>query len=190
MVTSGVPLLLPSQPKLIVLHGITCSGKDTIAEAIATTHGFGLIQVGKEFRKRYPPDHFKGLGAMPSTEKEAFEIFKEQYEAAKDKPVILCVSYPRIKENLDCVLEYNPRFVYIHTRNPETYEKRLLERFPKDSEGYNLSKARLTNDRTQGYNLLMELMANPDTAHHVRVVFNDDSLVDAINQVMRMITWV
>lgn len=85
-------------PKIICLMGITCSGKDTLAERMQELHpdNVGLIQIGKEMRKRHPPEYFKGLGAMAHTETEVWSIFEEQKKLSEDKKLIVLTGVPRL----------------------------------------------------------------------------------------------
>lgn len=55
---------------------------------------YHAVEVGKEFRKRYPPEYFNGKAAMPHTEDEAYSIFEEQFIKAVDHHALMCQSNP------------------------------------------------------------------------------------------------
>ena len=158
----------------IHILGVTCAGKDTLIEHIvANNPNCGAIQVGKEFRRRYPAGFFKGLGAMASTEKEALEIYTEEREKCKDKQFIFVSSQPRLITQVRAIEESEPgaRRIYIFLRaSDEEINRRIEERFPLDSwsmspdqldknqQSRNLACQRVTNDRIQNYDVLLELI--------------------------------
>ncbi len=173
--------------KLVCLSGITCSGKDTIAEMLAEMdQGIGLIQIGKEMRKRHPPEFFQGLGAMSSTEDEVKEIFKEQYEAHSDKHTIICAGFPRVAYQYEFITQFEDRaFIYIYSDEYD-YLDRLDVRFKDNPSGRELSEQRLKNDRIQLYDMLMVLLSNDE---RVTVIKNTDDILDAVTQVQSALEW-
>ena len=84
--------------------GITCSGKSEFLKRFDGHPNIAVVSVGKEFRRRYPPERFRGLAAMVDTEVEAWEIFTEQYKAAFENVntrVILIDGQPRAWFQID-----------------------------------------------------------------------------------------
>lgn len=150
-------------PRVISILGITNTGKDTLAERMQQLYPeeIGLIQVGKEFRKRYPPEHFKGLGAMKSTEPEAWSIFDSLYKDLTNKQLIIVVSQPRMISQLHEFQKRCPNaHYYLLTCSEEEQRKRMLARFNNQKEGWlALAQERLINDRIQHYDLLVEMIS-------------------------------
>lgn len=148
-------------PATYYIAGVTCVGKDFLIERAVKKYPdiFGAVQVGKEFRRRYPPEHFKGKGAMPSTRNEAYNIFVEQFAQARKKPKILVAGQPREKEQVQRICVPNPGKIIWLSASDETIEKRLAVRFANDVSSANLSKQRLTNDRIQLYDVLHEAVS-------------------------------
>lgn len=140
--------------------GVTCAGKDTMMERAADLYPnlVGLVQVGKEFRRRYPPGYFKGKGAMQSTEAEALEIFNQQLEAVKNKKIIFVSSQPRLVSQISFTVGKHPGTIVWMNVSEETLLKRLERRFPNDPESIGLSMKRLSNDRIDLYDVIFNLM--------------------------------
>lgn len=147
--------------KTFYLMGTTCVGKDYFIDNAKDKYPslFGSVNVGKEFRKRYPPEYFEGRGALMKTEDEAFAIFKEQHDeqVRLKKRFILVSGQPRLPTQVDRIYSYAPgTIVWLFAPN-ETLEERLAIRFENDPSGYDLGKQRLVNDRLQLYEVLFEL---------------------------------
>lgn len=142
--------------------GVTCAGKDTLmdrADELYPSH-VGLVNVGKEFRKRYPPSHFNGQGALQSTEVEAREIFEEQINVriSEGKRLIFISGQPRMVSQIPFTMDKYPgTLLWMHVSS-ETLLKRLEGRFPGDPGAFELSKKRLTNDRIQLYDVLFDVI--------------------------------
>lgn len=148
--------------KIIYVLGVTCSGKDTMMDRADQMYPnlVGLVNVGKEFRKRYPPEYFKGKGAMQSTEVEAREIFEEQLNAriSEGKKLILVSGQPRLTSQLKFTMDKYPgTLLWMHVSD-ETLLKRLEGRFPGDPGAFELSKKRLINDRVQLFDVMFEVL--------------------------------
>lgn len=149
----------------IHILGVTCVGKDTLIEHLASTNqDVGAIQVGKEFRKRYTAGHFKGLGAMASTEDEAFAIYTEQAALIKDKRYKFVSSQPRLITQVARIEESEPgaKRLYVFIRaSDEAIQQRIDIRFENMIniiEAKELAKQRVINDRIQNYDVLLELI--------------------------------
>lgn len=154
--------------KVIYVLGKTCVGKSTLIEkALAYSDKIGACEVGKEFRRRYPPDHFKGLGAMQDTEKEALEILDMFFEKAKaeNKEWILVDGQPRLVSSINKILwRHNPEdenvwWCYVP---PEVAIKRAHGRFdtttPVGRESAKLASDRLVNDAVQLYDVMWHMV--------------------------------
>lgn len=158
----------------MIIHvlGITCAGKDTLMEYIASNYeGVGLVQVGKEMRKRHPPEYFKGLGAMQSTEEEVRQIYCEQYGQVKHNRLVLVSSQPRLISQVSFVYEVDGHrkraFLFIRASDAEI-NHRVNERFPnwRTDESHlksrELSLQRINNDRIQNYDTILEIISQGD----------------------------
>lgn len=142
-------------PQFCIL-GVTNVGKSTLLSSL-NKEEFATVEVGKEMRRRYPAEFFKGKAAMQETEDEAFEIFTEQYAAAGEKPVVID-GQPRQVSQIDRVLKVlkYPFFILLHA--PEEELKHRIHKRDKDTEWASLSERRLDADRIQLYDVLAELM--------------------------------
>lgn len=150
--------------KTLYVFGVTCVGKDFFIEAAVAMHPriFGQVQVGKELRKRHPPEHFKGLGAPTHTEDEALDIFREQHaaEVAAGKKIILVSGQPRRMNQVPKVMAYAPGEVLWLFADESVIMGRLDGRFVGNEAGRQLSLDRLTNDRVQLYDTLFTLVSD------------------------------
>lgn len=140
------------------LIGITHVGKTTLINEALSTPWLGVIEVGKEFRRRYRAGKFKGKGAMRSTETEAWDIFAEQYAncVRGRRRVVLCDGQPRMAAQVRRMREeYGPVHVLMLHADDEVLRERTLLRdhSPADQE---LTRQRLRNDRIQLYDVLGE----------------------------------
>jgi len=168
--------------KVFYVLGSTCTGKDYFIELACKMFPeiFGAIQVGKIFRQRYPADHFKGQGAPDHTEKEALEIFAEEFHKNKDKQYILVSSQPRRPSQVQPVFEYainnqcDNVCIFMHTPH-EIVMKRLKKRFINDPPGYELAIARVVNDKIQFYDTIFEILQFEDAYGRIPIRTLDTS---------------
>jgi len=149
-------------PKIIYVMGVTCAGKDYFVERALDQfpNTFGAVQVGKEMRKRYPPEHFLGTGAPQHTEKEAVQIYEEELQKRieENKKVIFVVGQPRRLSQIETTIRQNPGEVLLFHVSPETQVKRMMTRFSNDAKSMLLSCQRIDNDRIQLYDVIFQLM--------------------------------
>lgn len=163
-------------PKTYYVLGTTCSGKDFLIETAIQKYPdiFGAVQVGKEFRKRYPPEYFKGSGAPDHTEKEALEIFVNQHDAAvvAGKKIILVSAQPRRPSQVEPVMRKAPGEILWLFADEEETMRRMARRFKDDQASMELSIQRLNNDRIMLYDTLFQIVSRGipiqpiDTIHH------------------------
>jgi|SRR6056297_308547 len=146
-------------PLLIGTVGVTNTGKTTLFDRLRLIPHYGFIEVGKEMRKRHPPEFFKGLGAMKDTESEVWEIVAEHYQAAisAGATVIFCDGQPRMREH---VVELQRRFgdyslIQLHAPF-ELLTTRASIRDAGDPSKQRLNEQRLHNDYRQLYDTLAE----------------------------------
>lgn len=148
--------------KTFFIMGLTCVGKDYFIEKACEMypHLFGAVQVGKELRKRYPPEHFQGLGAAPATRKEAIDIYKEQWQLNKviGKKYILVSGQPRERMQVEQVMAFASGPVIWMTTSQEIILERLKQRFKDDPSSMKLSLDRIVNDKVQLYDTIFELL--------------------------------
>lgn len=152
-------------PSIIFVWGTTCVGKSTFMAQAQEIMGsrVGLVEVGKEMRRRYPPERFRGLGAMEDTEDEVFEIYTAQLRKAfgANCDFILVDGQPRLPSQIDRVLSFFPavtKKVWWLFAEEETVNRRLNHRFKEDEEGFKLAQQRVTNDKVQLYPIAWELL--------------------------------
>lgn len=184
---------------VIFLMGSTCSGKGTFCEFAKKTLGrdVATIGIGAEMRKRFPPEHFKGLAAMPETESVVWEIFDAQWaEALKSGAKMIIVDgQPRLPSQVEKCLTYQQpymafRFVLLHA-SMEARRRRIEARFPipvydiakanefeelrkKAVESRKLAEARITNDNIQ----LFDVWAKISLCGHQMTVVNTNETAD------------
>lgn len=149
--------------KTLYLFGSTCTGKDYFIEMAVQKYPekFGAVQVGKEFRRRYPDkSHFRNSGAPDHTETEAFQIFKEQHDAAVEagKQIILVSGQPRRPSQVRKILEYAPGLIIWMFADKEIVQERIKQRFTNDPSGLELAKARVTNDCVELFDTLFTIL--------------------------------
>ena len=131
--------------------GTTCSGKSTIAKRLQEAFDYGRINVGEEFRKRYPPSYFDGKGAMEKTEKETREIYSELWNKNYNKKIVIVEGQPRLQSQVNWILNHDEvakLFISVYT-DEETIKERIIQRFGDDIESIELSLQRITNDKIQ-----------------------------------------
>lgn len=149
---------------IVYVIGVTCAGKSFFLDKYRDDPNVGLVEVGKEFRKRYPPGHFEGKGAMEKTEKEALQIYDEMVEANRDKNVILVDGQPRQVSQVKTVVNryLRPEIVLWLHASDNMIEKRIALRDPASQE---LARQRSVNDRVQLYDTLYYLYKTGITIH-------------------------
>lgn len=149
--------------KTIYVIGLTCSGKDYFIERAVELYPevFAAVQVGKELRKRYSPEYFKGSGAPEHTEEEALNIFKEQWSIANNNgaKIILVSGQPRRISQVPIVFTFASGSVLWLYANDATIKERISKRFIDDQPAYHLACERIVNDRIMYYDVLHSLIA-------------------------------
>jgi len=156
---------MTEDPLIIFVLGVTNTGKSSVMQdspkyAMDCFKNVGLVQVGKEMRRRYPPTHFNGMGAPDNIELEAIEIFLEQLKQRKQQrcDLILVDGQPRRYSQIDIMLNHAPRRAFLHlTASHEVLLERAAVRDSEDPDKLSLSLARLKNDKIQLYDVLSEL---------------------------------
>lgn len=149
--------------KILVVHlmGITNSGKSTLIEAAKAQdyYNIGFVEVGKEMRKRYSPETFKGKGAMDSTEEEVLQIFHEQMQAAKDAGanLILVDGQPRMPSQIPIMMN-SPRRKYILLKESDEVILERIKNRDSDPAAVELSMQRFKNDKVQIFDVLTDLI--------------------------------
>ena len=148
--------------KVIYVWGSTCVGKSTLMQkAKDYSSKVGLCEVGKEFRKKYPPEYFRGQGAPAHTQDEALDILKEFYEKYKEKKFLLVDGQPRDESQLDTILDLfqdHEQNVWWLFADKHDIRSRIWERFPDDLESRKLAFERVDNDRIQLFDVAWGLL--------------------------------
>lgn len=157
----------PGHPLVVFCIGTTCSGKSTLIENFTRrSNNIGSVEVGKEMRRRYSPSAFKGLAALDETEDEVWEIYQQQFDdnLKGGKKIILIDGQPRMSSQVMICLnhaklhECSSFFMWIHCSVAET-RRRALDRFSDNDEALELAMMRLTNDRTQLFDVIHRLVS-------------------------------
>lgn len=169
--------------KIIYMLGVTCAGKDYLSDHAVAKYPdtFGAVNVGKEFRRRYPPGYFQGKGAMASTEDEVYEIFTQQLEAASKKPFVLVSGQPRLVSQVDRIFAKFPgSILWLHQPDSVLLD-RLEKRFVDSPDAIHLAKERLLNDRIQLFDVLFELVKR-----NVPIEVARGNVDDTLNQILTL----
>jgi len=155
--------------------GVTCVGKSTFMQRSVDIMGnkIGLVEVGKEMRKRYPPERFRGQAAMADTEDEIFEIYTKQLKSQLDKEIILVDGQPRFESQVPRIWNQHPEIskscLWLHISDC-VIQGRIRERFsiedPTDcfekgtqAAKRDLAQQRVTNDKIQLFPVLWLLIS-------------------------------
>jgi adenylate kinase family enzyme len=144
-------------PLIVGLVGVTNVGKTTLLDYLRQRAGYGFIEIGKEMRRRYPPSHFQGLGAMKATEDEVWQIFDEQYAAACAAGAVIIISdgQPRMVDQVHTMHRKVGDFHVLQLHAPfEVIEERAEKRDGHDPEKFDLTVRRLANDYRQLYEVM------------------------------------
>lgn len=153
--------------KTFFIIGTTCVGKDYLIETACTKypHLFGAVQVGKELRRRHPPEYFQGLGCAPACYDEALDIYREQWKLNQmiGKKYILVSGQPREMSQVQPVLDFAKGTVVWMFAPHDVIMERLEKRFANDTSSKELALQRLKNDRVQLYDTIFELLTNGHT---------------------------
>jgi hypothetical protein len=78
--------------------GPTCAGKTSLIDYLLQAHeNWRAVCVGREMRRRYPPEFFQGQAALEATEPEVWELFAAHWRSAvaAEAPVFLVDGQPR-----------------------------------------------------------------------------------------------
>ena len=169
-------------PILVCVMGVTNTGKSTLLDRMKTSEKslrFGFIEVGKELRRRHPPEYFNGFAAMKETEEEVWDIFDKQYNEAKEAGAdyIICDGQPRMDVQLEVMKrKYAPLIFILLTTEDSTLKKRAGERDLNNSSATKLSMDRLRNDFSQMYYVLAEILKDPNLRNLVIVQPTDEPM--------------
>jgi len=157
---NGRPLC---DPLIVYLIGPSCAGKGTFIASERNRENVAFVEVGREFRKRYPPEHFRGCGSPDHLEAEALQIFQEQFTAAlTDCPDIIYVDgQPRRTSQVipTAPPQFNRRMYLIISAADTVLAARALQRFGgENNEGYAICRKRAVNDRVDLFDVLHALI--------------------------------
>lgn len=141
--------------------GTTCAGKSYFIDKALERYPekFAAVEVGKEFRRRHPPEYFQGSAAPDHTEQEAITIFNELHEQALQtgRPNILVSGQPRrLSQLAPTALRYPGTMLWLYAE-PAVLRERAMARDQTEEE-LKLSLARIDNDRIQIFDLLFEML--------------------------------
>lgn len=154
-----------SRPLIFCIIGISGCGKSTfINETVAQyPDEFGAIQVGKEMRKRYPPEFFKNRGAMEETEDVVFQIFEEQYNNNKGKKIVLVDGQPRMPSQVDKLVSLFLTFRVMVLNTEHSVLQCRAESRSADKKEHAFHINRIMNDYQDLYSVLAAIACSPVT---------------------------
>lgn len=149
--------------KVIFVLGPTNAGKSTLLKTVKELfpQRVGLVEVGKEMRRRHPPEFFQGSAAPEHCEQEALSIFHEQMVEATKHEFVFVDGQPRRVSQITPCLQYrydHQLFFLLMNESEEVLKKRLEGRFAPGSGEYELSWMRIRNDKVQLFDVLFELI--------------------------------
>lgn len=174
---------MSKEPLIVSLMGITNSGKSTIINAAKAIdyYKIGFVEVGKEMRRRYPPETFKGKGAMASTEDEVLEIYHEQLQAAKDSgaKLIFIDGQPRMACQVPMMLENPNRKFLVIKEDDEVILERIKNR-DTDPKAVELSMLRFNNDKVQLFDVMTALLRAKEEVYVTSVMEDFHGEVDIL----------
>lgn len=177
---------IPKKTALFLL-GITNSGKSTLLHKFQSELQCGTVEVGKEMRRRHPPEYFKGRGAMQETEEEALQIFKQQFFVGTqaDQPNLVVIDgQPRMLSQIEPCFSYAQSLGYIPKVgvlgcSDEKIKQRIQQR-DTTRQAFELSMKRMVNDKVQLHEVLVELIK-----HKVPLAYLDSKL-SAYNNLLKV----
>lgn len=153
--------------QVIFVLGATCAGKSTFLEAASKAFHttLGLVEIGKEMRRLFPPEYFKGSAAPTHTEGLALELFQNGIgrHRALGKKVILVDGQPRNPSQVTTIVGWTSRlpdceFRFLHLFAPiEERKRRAAKRFKDDPASLALAEARIVGDLPALYEVLSML---------------------------------
>lgn len=147
--------------RLVFVMGPTNAGKSTLLDAARNLPDFGLIEVGKMMRAKYPPEHFKGQANPKHTAVEAWQMFTDSLAAhtAAGKEYVLVDGQPRDDEQCAAALALpNPK-MFLNLWAPVAIREARARARDTDPEKLALSLARLHGDLPKLYDLISLLNA-------------------------------
>lgn len=142
---------------LFSLFGQTNTGKSHLCDFLRKREHIGLIEIGREMRRRHPPEYFEGKGAMDKTEAEVWRIVDEARVRNAGKQVIVIDGQPRLKRQVDELRDRFGPFAMIWLHAPDSVLRdRAIKRAAGDRAQLKLSLDRMVNDRVQLFEVLHE----------------------------------
>lgn len=148
---------------IVAIMGVTNAGKSTLMDEVDQIPTIGKIEVGKELRRRHPPEYFKGKAAMEETEREVWDIFSEQFQNALDaKCRAVCVDgQPRMVRQVQEMYDRYGRFSVLLLDAPrDILKERARQRDEGDAGLVDLSMQRLINDYEQLLSVFGHMLVN------------------------------
>ncbi len=180
------------RPRIFYVMGCTCVGKSELIVAIKERWGdeFGFVQVGKEFRKKYPPEYFKGQANPEFCHLEALKMYVESMNTCLERNVkaIIVDGQPRNNQVQFMVnqtfLGCSKYFFLLHAPAQARLE-RAKALFANDPESFNLAERRVIDDERSHYNMLVDLLC---TDSRLKIVHTDCNKSEWIDRVLEIIS--
>lgn len=175
-------------PITVFVIGATNTGKSFLLDSVRRHPDCGVIEVGKEMRRRYPPSHFQGQAAPAHTAEEAWQVYLDGMTENAKKALIWCDGQPRDLIRTERILALNPEKyprLFIHLwASKAVRENRARGRDGSDPEKLALAMARLDADLPPLYDVLSRLLIAQETVltYGTNFAFNPEKLVTDIWQ--------
>lgn len=153
---------MTSKPVTILhLLGNNGTGKTTLLDTLVERNAYCAgISVGRELRKRHPPEYFQGQAAPAHTESAAMELYRNFVDTttASGYQLIVVDGQPRNASQVTaCLLANgNHEFLLLHAPHAVRHE-RLIRRDGADLSKLALATARLDADYRNQYEVMVEL---------------------------------
>ena len=146
---------------ILHLMGNTGAGKTSIMDALVARNPGACvgISVGRELRKKYPPEYFTGAAAPEHTEAEAMSLYRKFVQANRQCALIVIDGQPRKDSQVMPSLELWPGshdFLLVHAPH-NIRQERLIGRDSHDAAKMALAQARLDADYRNQYEVMVEL---------------------------------
>lgn len=112
---------------VLLCSGPTCVGKTTTLDAVIADPNNNAVGcfIGREMRRRHPPEYFDGAMASEKTEPEVRDIFMDVYVdfLKSDKQFLLCDGIPRLPSQVRFL---NDVFKNTHMEAPRSLSVALV----------------------------------------------------------------
>lgn len=180
---------------IVYVLGVTCTGKTTVIKEIEQKFiGVRSVLIGQELRKKYPPEFFRGMGAMPETEEEVIRILRDAIEdfLTSDDELLLVDGAPRLPPCFDfcesvSVYRCDRSYLLLVVDSDSVLDSRSRDRDGDNVEKLALSQQRISTDKQLTYEILCSILKE-DLSDSLIVLNTTDGFDDdTIEQLVRAV---